>query len=72
MDEASDCSSESDYFASFHPDYSHQHFGDEQKIRGYQELKIDIWLHSLSLRAMISMRFDTVGQLGWRGILTMA
>ncbi len=46
----------------FHPEFSHQIFGENQVIRGYKGLKINIHYSALSLRCFLDIYFDEISE----------
>lgn len=42
----------------FEAEFFHQHFGQDEEIKGYENPEIDIWLHSNSYVAWVDARFD--------------
>ncbi|BDA48752.1 Histone acetyltransferase type B catalytic subunit [Coccomyxa sp. Obi] len=42
--------------SSFPPDMCHQFFGEEEEIKGYEDLAVDIWLSQRSYQALLEVR----------------
>jgi hypothetical protein len=43
---------------AFELDFFHQVFGIEEKIRGYTDLSVDVWLSSRTYHAWVDVRFS--------------
>eukprot|EP00236_Picocystis_salinarum_P002068 CAMPEP_0183830558 /NCGR_PEP_ID=MMETSP0807_2-20130328/4086_1 /TAXON_ID=88271 /ORGANISM="Picocystis salinarum, Strain CCMP1897" /LENGTH=454 /DNA_ID=CAMNT_0026075931 /DNA_START=20 /DNA_END=1384 /DNA_ORIENTATION=+ len=43
---------------SFPPSYTHQVFREDETIRGYEGLKIDVWLQATTMQAFVDVRHD--------------
>lgn len=43
---------------TFPPSYTHQVFREDETIRGYEGLKIDVWLHATTMHAFVDVRYD--------------
>ncbi|GAQ87777.1 histone acetyltransferase type B catalic subunit [Klebsormidium nitens] len=44
--------------ASFHPLMTHQLFGDDEIIKGYKNLKVDIFLHATTFYAYLDIKYE--------------
>ena len=49
--------------AKFQPEFTHQTFGQDEEIRGYKKLRVDIYLDSASFRPYVELRCPADGHM---------
>mmetsp|Transcript_19987 Transcript_19987/g.27679 ORF Transcript_19987/g.27679 Transcript_19987/m.27679 type:complete len:477 (-) Transcript_19987:115-1545(-) len=47
----------SENIEGFHPEFCHQIFGEEEIVYGYKGLKVNVYLHCVSMQALVDIQF---------------